>query len=154
MSDLLTKIEEFVTPILECDQVELVDLTYQKSHSGWTLSFYLDKPGGITLEDCEGWSHRLGTLIDEAGLIERAYVLEVASPGLDRALRKLKDFEKFSGQKVHAKLFAPLNGQKNFHGLLLGADEAVIRLELDDKRQVELPRDQIAKCRLNPVIDF
>lgn len=154
MSDLITKIEEFVTPILEKDQVELVDLTYQKTHSGWTLSFYLDKPGGITLEDCQDWSHRLGTVLDESLLIDRSYVLEVASPGLDRALRKLKDFEKFSGQMVHAKLFAPLDGQKNFHGVLLGADEAVIRMELDDKRTVELPRSQIAKCRLNPVIKF
>ena len=154
MSDLLTKIEELVTPVLEKEQVELVDLTYQKSHGGWTLSFYLDKPGGITLDDCTNWSHRLDMLIETAALLDRSYVLEVASPGIDRAIRKLKDYERFAGQKVHAKLFAPINGQKNFHGILLGADEAVVRLELDDKRRVELPRQQLAKCRLNPVVDF
>ncbi len=154
MSDLLVKIEQFLTPVLEQEQVELVDLTYQKSHGGWTLSLFLDKPGGITLDDCAEWSNRIGLLIDGENLIERSYVLEVSSPGLDRPLRKLKDFERFAGQKVHARLFAPMEGQKNFHGMLLGADESVIKLELDDKRRVELPRSQIAKCRLNPVINF
>ncbi|MCG3203661.1 MAG: Ribosome maturation factor RimP [Elusimicrobia bacterium] len=154
MSDLLTKIETVVTPVLEKEQVELVDLTYQKSHGGWTLSFYLDKPGGITLDDCESWSRRLEPLIEGAGLIERSYVLEVASPGIDRAIRKLKDFEKFGGEKVHVKLFSPLEGQKNFHGILLGADEQVVRLEMDGAKRVELPRNMIAKCRLNPTINF
>ena len=154
MSDLLAKIEELVTPDLAKEQVELVDLTYQKSHGGWTLSFYLDKPGGITLDDCETWSRRLDVLIEAASLFDRPYVLEVASPGLDRPLRKTKDFEKYAGQKVHARLYAPINGQKNFHGVLLGADESVVRLELDDKRQVELPRTQLARCRLEPVITF
>jgi ribosome maturation factor RimP len=154
VSELVAKIEQLVTPLLEEHHVELVDLTYQKSHAGWTLSLYLDKAGGITLDDCANWSDRIGTMIDAENIIDRSYVLEVASPGLDRALRKLKDFEKFAGQKVHAKLFAPMDGQKNFHGVLLGADESVVRIELEDHRQVSLPRTQIAKCRLNPVIDF
>lgn len=154
MSDLLAKIEELITPVLNPESVELVDLTYQKSHGGWTLSLYLDKPGGITLDDCTDWSHRLGSLFEAENVFDRPYVLEVASPGLDRPLRKLRDFEKFAGQKVHVKLFAPIDGQKNFHGNLLGADEAVIRLELDTKKQVELPRSQVAKCRVEPVITF
>src|SRR5579859_1530705 len=118
VSDLLTKIEQLLTPCLEQEHTELVDLTYQKSHGGWTLSLYLDKPGGITLDDCEAWSHRLGALIDASDTIDRSYVLEVSSPGLDRPLRKLKDFQRFAGQKVHVKLYAPINGQKNFHGVL------------------------------------
>ncbi len=154
VNDLLTKIEQLVTPILEKEDVELVDLTYQKSHGGWTLSFFLDKPNGITLDDCTDWSHRLGTILDASDVLDRAYVLEVSSPGLDRSLRKLKDFQKFAGQKVHVRLLNPLNGQKNFHGVLLGASENSIRLELDDKRKVDLPMDQLAKCRLQPVVSF
>ena len=154
MSDLLDKVEQLVTPVLEKDHYELVDLTYQKSHGGWTLSLYLDKPGGITLDECASWSDRLGQLIESAGVFDRSYVLEVSSPGLDRPLRKMKDFDKFIGQKIHAKLFAPIDGQRNYHGVLLGADENTVRMELDDKRQVELPRAQMAKCRLEPVIDF
>lgn len=155
MSQILTDIEALVTPILSAEQVELVDLTYQKTHSGWTLSLYLDKPGGITLDDCERWSRELGNVVETANILNHGYVLEVSSPGLDRALRKSSDFEKFAGQRVHAKLFAPINGQKNFHGTLLGADEENIRIHLEDqKRDVELPRSQVAKCRLDPVIDF
>lgn len=154
MSDLLDRIEQLLTPILGQEQVELVDLTYQKSHGGWTLSLYLDKPGGITLDDCEAWSHRLGGVIEGSGIIDRSYVLEVASPGLDRPLRKLSDFQRFAGQKVHARLFAPMNGQRNFHGILTGADDANVMLKLDDGRDIELPRSQLAKCRLNPVIEI
>src|SRR5262249_44789554 len=133
-------------------QIELVDLSYQKSQGGWTLSLLLDKSGGITLQDCEDWSKTLGALIDSSNLITHGYVLEVSSPGVDRPLRKLKDFERFAGEKVHAKLFSPINGQKNFHGILKGANETVVRLQLDDGREVELPRSQMAKCRLNPAL--
>lgn len=152
MSEILDEIERHVTPLLSAEGVELVDLTYQKGPSGWTLCFYLDKPGGITLTDCETWSDRLGTAIDSANLIDRSYVLEVSSPGLDRALRKTSDFQRFSGERVHVKLFAPMDGQKNFHGKLLGGDDESIRMELEDGRNISLPRSQVAKCRLDPVI--
>lgn len=152
MSEILESIERHVTPALAAENVELVDLTYQKGPSGWTLCFYLDKPGGITLDDCSQWSDRLGTLIDESNLIERSYVLEVSSPGLDRPLRKTADFQKYAGQRVDVKLYAALNGQKNFHGELLGGDDESIRLKLEDARDVILPRSQVAKCRLDPVI--
>lgn len=154
MSHLLEQIEQLISPVLEQNQVELVDLSYQKSPGGWTLALFLDKPGGITLQDCEDWSGKLGALIDGASLLSHGYVLEVSSPGLDRPLRKTKDFQRFVGEKVQAKLFAPLNGQKNFHGILLGADEVVVRVKLDDDREVELPRSQMAKCKLNPVLKF
>jgi ribosome maturation factor RimP len=152
LSQLLEEIEQLITPVLDQGQIELVDLSYQKSQGGWTLSLYLDKPGGITLQDCEEWSGKVGTLIDGTSLLNHGYVLEVSSPGLERPIRKLKDFQRFSGEKVHVKLFSPINGQKNFHGVLLGADENTIRLNLEDEREVELPRSQVAKCKLNPVI--
>ena len=87
MSDFLVKIEQLVTPVLEQEQVELVDLTYQKSPVGWTLCFYLDKPGGITLQDCEVWSERLGQILDQGEIIHHAYSLEVSSPGIQRPLK-------------------------------------------------------------------
>ena len=155
MSQLLAEIERLVTPALAAENTELVDVTYQREPSGWTLCFYLDKPGGVTLDDCESWSDRLGQLLDAANLIEGSYNLEVSSPGLNRALRRTKDFEKFAGERVHVKLFAPVNGQKNFHGTLRGADEEFIRMTLeDDKRDVELPRAMLAKCRLDPKIEI
>lgn len=153
MSEITQAIEETVAPLLAAENVELVDLAYNKGPAGWTLSILLDKPGGITLTDLEYWNDKLGTALDEADLIERSYVLELASPGIDRPIRKTADFQRFAGQRVHVKLFAPIDGQKNFHGELLGGDENVIRVFLEDaRREVELPRSQVAKCRLDPVI--
>lgn len=154
MSSLIADIENLTAPVLEANQVELVDLTYQKGPGGWALCFYLDKPGGITLTDCEHWSSELGTLVENSQLISGSYSLEVSSPGLDRPLKKLKDFQKFTGQRISVKLFAPLNGQKNFHGTLLGADDESIKMQTDEKKDVALPRSQVAKCKLDPVIEF
>ena len=152
MSDLLERLERCVAPVLKAEDVELVDLTYQKEQGGWTLCLYLDKAGGITLSDCEVWSDRLGAVVDESGIIDRSYVLEVSSPGLDRPLRKAGDFRKYAGQRVRVKLYAALGGQKNFQGELLGGDESLIRVRLEDGRDIEFPRSQVAKCRLDPDI--
>jgi len=154
LSEVIDQIEKLVTPTLEAEKVELVDLTYGKSQGGWTLCFYMDKPGGFAMTDCEVWSDRLGQMIDEAGVVDRSYVLEVSSPGLDRPLRKTADFQKFAGQRVDVKLYAALNGQKNFHGDLLGGDDTEIRIKTDEGHEVALQRSQIAKCRLDPDITF
>ncbi len=155
MSEILTKLEVLLAPVLNESQVELVDITYQKEQGGWTLCFYLDKPGGITLDDCQTWSDRLGDLIDQHDVIHQRYVLEVSSPGVNRPLKKIEDFKKHSGERVSAKLFAPINGQKNFHGTLLNADEESITIRLEDqKREVVLPRSQVAKCKLDPIVEF
>lgn len=153
MSELLTKIEEIVTPVLSPEGVEVVDLTYQKEHGGWTLRFYLDKSGGFSLDDCAQWSERIGSLLDAADVISHAYVLEVSSPGIERPLKKLEDFRKFIGQRASVKLFAPIDGQKNFHGVLTGCSEQTVELDLEDtRRRVSLPRTQIAKANLKPDI--
>jgi ribosome maturation factor RimP len=144
-------LEGLVTPLLAQEQVEIVDLSFQKEHGVWTLRFYLDKPGGITLKDCENWSHRIGHLLEERDFISQSYVLEIASPGLDRNLRKLEHFQSFMGERVYVKLYAPLNGQKQYHGILLAADEQAIRIR-DDGRDITLPRDQIARAKLDPII--
>ncbi len=154
MSQLLIDVERLVEPALAQEGVQLADLTYQKSPVGWTLSFYLDKVGGITLDDCAAWNDRLGDILEASNLLDRAYVLEVSSPGLDRALRKPADFVRFAGKAVHAKLFAPQDGQRNFHGILLGGDEKNVSMKLDDGREVALSQENIAKCRLKPEINF
>lgn len=154
MSEIVKKLEELATPLLTENQIELVDITYQKEQGGWTVCFYLDKAGGITLDDCQTWSDRLGELIDQSDLIAQRYMLEVSSPGINRVIKKLKDFERFSGQRVSVRLYAPQDGQKNFHGILLGADEENVRVRLEDqKRDVVLPRSQISKCKLDPLGD-
>lgn len=154
MSTIVTDIENLVTPVLERENVELVDVTYQKQPTGWTVCFYIDKPTGVTLDDCTHWSHELGAVLDASPLLNHAYNLEVSSPGLDRPLKKVKDFERFKGQRIHVRLFAALNGQKNFIGELLGADDNVIHLRQEDGREFSLERTQVAKAKLDPIIKF
>lgn len=153
MNQMVSDIEKLVTPVLEAEGVELVDLTYQKEPVGWTLCFYLDKPNGITLDDCQNWSHRLGELLDQSNLVDRSYNLEVSSPGLYRPIKKLADFQKFSGERIKVKLYAAIDGQKNFTGLLRSANEETITLQNEEGKEVVLPRTQVSKCRLDPVIE-
>jgi len=140
-----------VSPLFEAENVELVDLTYQKGPGGWTLCFYIDIPGGVTLAECEKWSKKLESVLDASDAISHSYSLEVSSPGLNRPLKKLKDFERFKGERVYIKLFAPIDGQKNFHGILAGATESIIQLKMEDQREIELPRSQVAKSQLDPI---
>lgn len=154
MSEVLSKIEELITPLLNQENIELVDLTYQKGPSGWILAVYLDKAGGITLDDCSKWNDHIGELLDGVDIFNHAYSLEVSSPGLDRPLKKMADFQRFKGQRINVKLFAALNGQKNFHGLLLDATPEAVVLKEEGKEPVSLPHKQIARARLDPVFDF
>lgn len=154
MSSLVSDVEALVSPLLAQNGVELVDLTYQKEPAGWTLTFYLDKPGGIGLSDCEEWTRRLEPVLDESNLFSHPYNLEISSPGLNRVLKKISDFERFMGERVHVKLYSALDGQKNFHGTLLGADDENLRLTTDEGRDTVLPRKLVSKARLDPVINF
>lgn len=154
MSSLINDVEALVQPILAQSGVELVDLTYQKEPNGWTLTFYLDKPGGIGLADCETWTRQLEPVLDASNLFSHAYNLEISSPGINRVIKKTADFERFKGNRVHVKLFSGINGQKNFHGTLLGANEENIQLKTDEGNETTLPRSLVARTRLDPVIHF
>lgn len=155
MNPLLEQIESLVNPLFEGQKFELVDLTYQKVQGGWVLCIYLDKPGGINLDECQVWSEKIGNLLDQSDMIPHAYSLEVSSPGLKRPLKKLKDYERFTGERIFVKLFGPLNGEKNFQGILVGADNEKVQIKLNEGGQViDLPRQQIAKSNLDPLIEI
>lgn len=150
----MTRVEALVTPYLQEKQTELVDLTYEKSHGGWTLCFYLDRSGGITLDDCEMWSRLLGDVLEKNDVFNHPYSLEVSSPGIYRPLKKIKDFQNYIGERIDVKLYAPHNGQKNYHGILLGADENEVRIREEGHGDASVPFQQIAKANLNPDIKF
>ena len=114
------RIENVVEPLLAQEAAELVDIEWLHENGRQVLRFYLDKKGGITLDDCEHLSSRIGALLDEADFISGAYVLEVSSPGLDRVLKKEKDFVRFAGKTVQVRLKAPQEGRRNFKGVLRG----------------------------------
>lgn len=129
------------------DVIELVDVEYVKEHD-WYLRVYIDKPGGIDIEDCQDLSEKLEAELDKRNVIADGYILEVSSPGIDRVLRKPRDFVREEGKAVDITLFAPRDGKKSLTGVLTGFDGE--NLELDGTEK--LPLKDAAQVRLH--IDF
>ena len=151
-SVLIDQIEQLAGPVLAEHGTELVDLDFVHEHGQWVLRFFLDKPGGITLDDCAELSDHLGRLLDAANPISQSYALEVSSPGLNRSLRKEQDFERFKGERADINLYAPLDGRRHFRGTIesVQAGQVVIR---DMSQQLfTLPLTGIAKAKLDPEI--
>ena len=140
--------EELLLPIVEGNGFELVDVEYVKEAGTWYLRAYIDKPGGITVDDCEVVSRALSDLLDKNDFIEDAYVLEVSSPGLGRPLKKEKDFARSIGEEVEVRTFRAISHQKEFTGILQSYDKEKIILEMEDQEPMEIPRADIALIRL------
>ncbi len=152
MNAEISAIENAVAPVLEQEKVELVDLQYLKEGGRWVLRFFLDKEGGITLDDCAYLSDRVGGVLDESNLIRHAYALEISSPGLDRAIKKEKDFRRFSGRQARVRLKAPIEGRRKFLGRLLGVEEGAVLLECEGKL-VRFPLETVEEARLEPEVE-
>ena len=142
------KTEEMIMPLIEQHQFELVDVEYVKEGGNWYLRAYIDKPGGITVDDCELVSRALSDLLDEHDFIEDAYILEVSSPGLGRPLKKDKDFARSIGEEVDVKTFRAIQHQKDFTGILKAYDKEKIVLELEGGEEMAFARADIALVRL------
>ena len=127
--------------------VELVNVELVKEGRQWFLRIYIDKEGGMDLDTCEIFSRRLGEILDEDDPISQAYRLEVSSPGIERVLKKEKDFVRFSGQKVKISLFEAIDGKKQLIGLLMGIQDGKVKVEADEK-VYELALAQISKANL------
>jgi len=141
------RVETLMQEILQGTEFELVDVEYVRERD-WYLRVFVDKAEGIDLDDCKLLSEKLGALLDKDSTLDRPYILEMSSPGLDRVLKKDKDFEREKGKAVDVTLFAPFEGKKNFTGILEGRDEEFLRL----KDLAPLPKDKVAQVRLH--IDF
>lgn len=150
-TEIVERVEELVTPIIDENDFELVDVEYVKEGANWYLRVYADKDGGITIDDCVLISRALEQKLDEEDFIQDAYILEVSSPGLGRQLKKDKDFKRSLGEKVECKLFKAINKQKEFEGILKNFTEETITLETDETELV-INRKEIAMIRL--AIDF
>ena len=129
----------------------LVEVEYLTMHGRWVLRLYIDKEGGVTIDDCADVSRDLGDIIDVKEIIDHEYVLEVSSPGLNRPLRREKDFIKVIGSRIKLKMILDLDGQKNFAGRLKDYNNRIIYLETDGKL-IELPFDEVEKSNL--IYDF
>lgn len=150
--DYELRTEKLLEPILADTNFELVDVEYVKEGGNFFLRVYLDKPGGITIDDCELVSRALSDSLDEYDFIPDAYILEVSSPGLGRQLKKDKDFARSIGEDVEIKLYKAINKQKDFFGILKAYDKDTITIEIDDASELILERKDIATIRLG--LDF
>ena len=146
--DYERKTEELITPILEANGFELVDVEFVKEGSSRYLRAYIDKPGGITIDDCELVSRSLSDVLDEKDFIEEAYILEVSSPGLGRPLKKERDFARSIGEEVEIRCFRQVDGEKEFTGILTDYDAKTVTIQENEETKRTLERSNIALIRL------
>ena len=139
--------EELLAPIAETNHVEIYDVEYVKEGSDWYLRCYIDKEGGVDINDCEAVSRALSDELDREDFIEDAYILEVSSPGLGRTLKKDKHLEKSLGQDVELRTYKPLNGSKDFAGKLKAFDAETITIESETGNMV-FNRKDVAVVKL------
>lgn len=142
------KTEQLLEPILKELQFELYDVEFVKEAGTFYLRAFIDKEGGITINDCEAVSRRLSDLLDQKDFIPDAYILEVSSPGLGRQLKKEKHFKKSIGEEIEIKLFKPIEKQKEFSGILKSFTEKVLVISEENGNLLEFERSNIAMVRL------
>lgn len=142
------KTEEILLPIVEEYGFELVDVEYVKEGGTWYLRTYIDKEGGISIDDCEKVSRRLSDILDEKDYIDDTYIMEVSSPGLGRPLKKEKDFKRSLGKEVDIRTYRMIDKQKEFTGILEDYDKDTVTIELDDETLKTFEKGDIALIRL------
>ena len=142
-----SRTEKLVLPILEENNLELVDIEYVKEAGEWYLRVYADKEGGITINDCEAVSRSLSLLLDREDFIPDAYILEVSSPGLLRPFKKDRDFERNLGKPVELRTYKSINGSKEFSGILTAYDSTTVTIETDGAGAVTFERKDLSLIR-------
>lgn len=153
MSSVVETVTELVTPILDERHFELVDAEFVKEGKSWYLRIYIDKPGGINIEECALVSDLLGEKLDncDPDPIPQAYFLEVSSPGAERPLKKERDYERALNSYIHVSLYQPLEGNKVYEGTMVDLKPDELTLEYMNKtrqKTIVIPRKQIAQARL------
>lgn len=139
---------DLVHSSIEIEGYELVDVEYLKEGGSWYLRIYIDKEGGVTLDDCEMVSKIVDRILEDKDIISQSYNLEVSSPGIERPLKKDNDFIRFMGNEVVIKTFEPVNNRKKIKGILLGLEEGNIVVK-DDEQKYYIPKDKVASARLS-----
>ena len=140
--------EQLLEPIITEAGFELVDVEYVKEAGNWYLRAYIDKPGGITVDDCELVSRKFSDILDEKDYIEDSYIFEVSSPGLGRPLKKEKDFKRSLGEEVEIRTYRAIDRQKEFTGVLKDYDKDTVTIEYEDESVQVFDKADIALIRL------
>ena len=143
-----TRTEELITPILDRMNFELVDVEYVKEGGTWYLRAYIDKEGGITVNDCEAVAREMNEILDKEDFVEDSYVFEVSSPGLGRPLKKEKDYVRSMGKEVEIRTYRAINREKGFYGILSAYDENTVTIKTEDETEMTFEKSDIALIRL------
>ena len=144
---VIKQVEAIVLPVLEELGLELVEVQFRREQSGWVLRLIIDKQDGVRLDDCVAVSREVGQLLDIEDFIEQSYNLEVSSPGLERPLKSMADFQRFVGRQARIKTLEPFAGEQVFIGRIKQAEEESIVLEVG-RKEITIPFSQVAKARL------
>ena len=143
-----TRTEELITPILDRMNFELVDVEYVKEGGTWYLRAYIDKEGGITVNDCEAVAREMNEILDREDFVEDSYVFEVSSPGLGRPLKKETDYNRSMGKEVEIRTYRAINREKEFYGILSAYDENTVTIKTEDGTEMTFEKSDIALIRL------
>ena len=148
MSKVTDLVAELARPVVEAQGCELWDVEYVREAGEWFLRVYIDKEGGVSIDDCEAVSRALDPLLDEADPIEQSYNFEVSSAGVERALKRPSDFQRFLGSYIAVKLYSAVDGQKEYLGYLRGYDAGAVTLETKAGETKTFAPAQTASVRL------
>jgi ribosome maturation factor RimP len=152
-TDVVGRVTELAAPLAASLNLELVEVEYRQEGHQMVLRLFIDREGGVTLDDCASVSRELAEILDVEDFIQGLYNLEVSSPGINRPLKKAADYERFTGRLVKIRTFEPLaddagNKRKTFVGLLVGLEDEVVRLKLTEGQTAGIPLEKVAKANL------
>lgn len=147
MAKIDEALEKLSADVCERHGVYIYNTEYKKEGSEYFLRLFIDKDGGVTIEDCENVSREISPLLDDLTFIKEAYIFEVSSPGIDRALTRDWHFEKVMGEEIEIKLFAPLDGKKEISGILTGYSDGIITV-LENDKEITIEKSKAASVRL------
>ena len=146
--DRSVRIREIAEKIASSEGVEPVDVDFRREGSGKVVRLFIDKPGGVSLDDCQEISGQVGAQLEVEDLVPGRYTLEVSSPGLDRRLTKEQDFIRFAGRKARITTHRPIGGQRKFLGRLDGLADGKVVLSTENGGPMEIPLEEVARARL------
>jgi ribosome maturation factor RimP len=146
--EIIDRVSRLADSILSREGFELVEIQFRREARGWVLRLYVDREGGVTLEDCAQISHEIGRNLDVEDFILYPYILEVSSPGLTRPLKTQKDFMKYRDRLVKVTAIHPIENRRHFKGRLRGVEENRIRIEINGGEMVQIPLSEVARANL------
>ncbi|MDD4237202.1 MAG: ribosome maturation factor RimP [Desulfotomaculaceae bacterium] len=145
--NIATTVADLIQPVFMDGELELVDVTFTKEGNDWYLRIFIDKHGGVGIDDCQSISREIDQILDEKDPIPQSYTMEVSSPGIERPLKKPADYDRFSGRLANITTYEPHEGKKNFHGRLIGLHGNDVVLAVNGS-EIIIPFEQVAGAHL------